>query len=145
MPIRPAVLVLCVLLCASGATAVADDTSNASLEARMKALEQRVSDLEARLAAQSAPASAARPAVTVVPHVVKPGEPTPQAAWSDPSKWAQLKQGMSWSEVRKLLGAPGHTTTGVFGEVWYYPDDSGGRVVFDRDSRVAEIDPPSAR
>ena len=124
-------------------SASADKASEAALDARVKALEARVAELEAKLQAIAAKPSA--PAVSVVPHVPQPNAPTPPPVWGDPAKWSQIKQGMSWSEVRKLLGAPGRTTTGVFGEVWYYPDESGGRVVFDRDSRVAEFNSPPGR
>ena len=135
------VLIASLALMVAPGFALADKASEAALDARVKALEQRVAELEAKLnAVASKPAAA--PAVSVVPHVAQPGAPVPPPVWGDPAKWAQIKQGMSWSEVRRLLGAPGRTTTGVFGEVWYYPDESGGRVVFDRDSRVAEIDKP---
>jgi hypothetical protein len=146
MPIRLAVLVSCVLLCAS-AFALADNAGEATMEARIKALEQRVSDLEAKLDARPAPAPSAAPAVTVIPHGAQPGTPRPPApaAWKDSNKWTQIKQGQSWSQVKAILGPAGRTTTGVFGDVWYYPDDSGGRIVFDRDGRVAEFNAPPAR
>ena len=140
MPSRLALIASLALMVAPS-FALADKASEAALDARVKALEQHVAELEAKLNALAAKPPAA-PAVSVVPHVAQPGAPTPPPVWGDPTKWAQIKQGMSWSEVRRLLGAPGRTTTGVFGEVWYYPDESGGRVVFDRDSRVAEIDKP---
>lgn len=141
------VLLACCVLSTVSAPARAGKAEEAALEARVKALEQRVADLEAKLNAVAArPAAPAAPALTVVPHVAQPGAPAPAPVWGDPAKWAQVRQGMNWSEVRRLLGAPGHTTTGVFGEVWYYPDESGGRVVFDRDSRVAEFNsPPPSR
>lgn len=142
---RLALIASCVLLVAPG-FALADKASEAALEKRVKTLEQRVAELEAKLESIAArPAAPATPAVTVVPHVAQPNAPAPPPVWGDPAKWAQIKQGMSWSEVRRLLGAPGRTTTGVFGEVWYYPDESGGRVVFDRDSRVAEFNSPPGR
>ncbi len=50
---------------------------------------------------------------------------------------------MSWSQVTAVLGSPGDKTTGVFGDVWFYPDSSGGRVVFDRDSRVSSWSTPA--
>jgi outer membrane protein assembly factor BamE (lipoprotein component of BamABCDE complex) len=64
------------------------------------------------------------------------------ARWKDPATWSLLKIGMSWSQVTGLLGSPGDKTTGVFGDVWFYPDSSGGRVVFDRDSRVSSWSQP---
>jgi hypothetical protein len=122
----------------------ADKTSEAALDARVKALEQRVAELEAKLTAIAA--KPATPAVTLVPHVAPaPGAPVPQARWQDPAKWNELRQGMAWSQVKDLLGTAEKVTTGVFGDVWYYPDDSGGRVIFDRDGRVAEWNAPSRR
>jgi len=122
--------------------ALADKASEQALEARVKALEQRVAELEAKLSAKPAPAA---PAVTEVPHVAQPNAPTPPPLWSDSTRWAQIKQGQAWSQVKAILGPAGKTTTGVFGDVWYYPDESGGRIVFDRDGRVAEINAPPAR
>ncbi|MFT3792025.1 MAG: hypothetical protein QM741_13325 [Rudaea sp.] len=81
--------------------------------------------------------------MTAVPHEAQPGAPTP--VWGSPDKWARIKQGMGWSQVRDLLGSAGKKTTGVFGDVWYYPDESGGRIVFDRDGRVSEFNTPPAR
>jgi hypothetical protein len=140
MPIRLAVFVSCVLFC-TPVLAATDNADQATMEARMKALEQRMSDLEAKLEAKSA----STPAVTVVPHVAQPGAVTSPVVWRDSSKWAQIKTGQSWSQVKAILGPAGKTTVGVFGDVWYYPDASGGRIVFDRDGRVSEFDPPPSR
>lgn len=146
MSSRLAVLASSLLLAAPGMVLAAEKGGATALEARVKALEQRVAELEAKLdAVASKPAVSASPAVTVVPHVAQPGAPTPPPVWGDPSKWAQIKQGISWSQVKGILGSAGKTTTGVFGDVWYYPDASGGRVVFDRDGRVAEFNAPPAR
>jgi hypothetical protein len=145
MPIRLAVLASCVLIFCASAFAATDNADQATMEARMKALEQRMSDLEAKLDAKSAPTASGAPAVTVVPHVAQPGAVTSPVVWRDSSKWAQIKRGQNWSQVREILGTAGKTMVGVFGEVWYYPDDSGGRIVFDRDGRVSEFNPPPAR
>lgn len=145
MSSRLALIASCILLIAPG-FALADKAGEAALEKRVKALEQRVGELEAKLKeVASKPAAPASPVVTVVPHVAQPGAPAPPPVWGDPAKWAQIKQGMSWSQVKELLGPAGKTTTGVFGDVWYYPDPSGGRVVFDRDGRVAEFNLPPSR
>ncbi|MBS0514600.1 MAG: hypothetical protein JSS16_03900 [Proteobacteria bacterium] len=140
MPNRLALLASCVLLCVPLVTR-AEKAADGTLEARVKALEQRVAELEARLEARPAQA----PAVTVVPHAVQPGAPAPPPVWGSPEKWAQIKQGMGWSQVKDVLGPAGKKITGVFGDVWYYPDESGGRIVFDRDGRVAEFNAPLAR
>jgi len=119
-----------------------------AIEARFKALEQRIAELEQRLGEANARAAAAAAAPAPAPAVVAPagtivvgGPSAPRPAdaghWKDPGVWSQLRRGMSWSQVSKILGTPGAKTTGVFGDVWFYPDSSGGRVVFDRDSRVS--------
>lgn len=128
-------------------------TDTAALEARLKALEKRVTDLEKQLSAAQAAAAAAPAAPAVRP--TAPGAPAtaPVAApppapivelWKEGGAWSKLRRGMTWSQVRTILGSPGSKTTGVFGDVWFYPDSSGGRVVFDRDSRVSEWTEPQA-
>jgi len=129
----------------------ADPPADAAVDARIKALEQRVLQLEQRLRAitdaqVAAPAgtaapSAAAPAGTVVLSPAAPAQTAP-ARWKDHGAWSQLERGMSWSQVSKILGMPGEKKTGVFGDVWFYPDGSGGRVVFDRDSRVSSWTEP---
>ncbi|MEP7043659.1 MAG: hypothetical protein ABI843_11390 [Dokdonella sp.] len=90
-------------------------------------LEQRVSTLEKNGAAAPAPGVAAAP-------VVPSGPPR----WHDHKNWAALNIGMTWSQVKQILGVPGKVKAGVFGDVMYFPDSSGGSVEFDRDGRVAK-------
>jgi hypothetical protein len=136
-------------------SAVADPPLDPAVEARIKALEERVAQLENRLTAvtnaQKAAAIAAAqpgsaPTVTSSGHILQVAPAVPSsvalARWKDPATWALLKIGMSWSQVTAVLGQPGDKTTGVFGDVWFYPDSSGGRVVFDRDSRVSSWSQP---
>jgi len=125
-------------------------------DARIKALEERVAQLENRLtamtnaqkAAATAAAAAPAPAPGAAPaeHTIHMTPAVPSsvalARWKDPATWSLLKIGMSWSQVTAVLGSPGDKTTGVFGDVWFYPDSSGGRVVFDRDSRVSSWSQP---
>jgi hypothetical protein len=129
----------------------ADPPLDPAVEARIKALEQRVAQLENRLTAIVNAQKAAATASTATPAApgaaaastsslrVAPAVPSSVALsrWKDPATWSLLKIGMSWSQVTAVLGSPGDKTTGVFGDVWFYPDSSGGRVVFDRDSRVS--------
>ena len=117
---------------------------DSTIEARMRALEKRVSDLEQKNAdlerrAAQAPASAPAPAPVVAAPAAAPVA-APQAAprWQDRHNWASLRVGMTWSQVKALLGVPGTVKAGVFGDVMYFPDDSGGSVEFDRDGRVAK-------
>ena len=133
----------------------ADPPLDPAVEARIKALEERVAQLENRLTAvtnaQKAAATAAATAAPATPaessgHTIRVAPAVPSsvalARWKDPATWSLLKIGMSWSQVNAVLGQPGDKTTGVFGDVWFYPDSSGGRVVFDRDSRVASWNAP---
>lgn len=135
----------------------ADTPPDASVDARLRDLERRVSDLERRLgeatkpaAASPAPAAPAEgssaPVATGAAAVAPvPAAPAPFEPWRNAANWDQLHKGMSWSQVRKLLGKPGKVITGVFGDIWYFPDDSGGRVDLDRDGRVSGWIAPHAQ
>ena len=150
-------LVSATVIVALSGFAEADSPLDPATEARIKALEERVAQLENRLTAvtnaQKAAATAAAspaPAGSVTPaqaagQVTPPPVPSSVSLsrWKDPAAWSLLKVGMSWSQVTAVLGSPGDKTTGVFGDVWFYPDSSGGRVVFDRDSRVSSWNSPS--
>jgi hypothetical protein len=134
----------------------ADPPPDPSTDARIKALEERVAQLENRLTAVTNAQKAAAVAAAAAPAGAAPGAApehairmTPAvpssvalARWKDPATWSLLKIGMSWSQVTAVLGSPGDKTTGVFGDVWFFPDSSGGRVVFDRDSRVSSWSQP---
>lgn len=150
-------LVAAALGVALAGLAVADPPLDPATEARIKALEERVAQLENRLTAvtnaQKAAATAAATPAPAAPGAapqqsgsvrMTPAVPSSVALarWKDPATWKLLKIGMSWSQVNAVLGQPGDKTTGVFGDVWFYPDSSGGRVVFDRDSRVDSWSPP---
>jgi hypothetical protein len=148
-------LVAAALGVAMAGLAVADPPLDPATEARIKALEERVAQLENRLTAvtnaQKAAATASAAPVGTAPGAASqqgvrmtPAVPSSVALarWKDPATWKLLKIGMSWSQVNAVLGQPGDKTTGVFGDVWFYPDSSGGRVVFDRDSRVDSWSPP---
>ncbi|HEY0231033.1 MAG TPA: hypothetical protein VGC55_07265 [Dokdonella sp.] len=90
-------------------------------------LEQRVSTLEQKGSVAPAPAVAAAPAV-----------PSGPPRWHDHKNWAALNIGMTWSQVKQILGVPGKVKAGVFGDIMYFPDSNGGSVEFDRDGRVAK-------
>ena len=151
-------LVSATAIVALSGLAMADPPLDPAVEARIKALEERVAQLENRLTAvtnaQKAAATAAAPGAPSATAPASPSGPVVNAApavpssvslsrWKDPAAWSLIKIGMSWSQVTAVLGAPGDKTTGVFGDVWFYPDSSGGRVVFDRDSRVSSWSSPS--
>jgi hypothetical protein len=145
-----------VIVALSGA-AIADPPLDPAVEARIKALEERVAQLENRLTAVTNAQKASATAATAAASGSKPMTPAQAAGavtppvpssvslsrWKDPAAWSLLKVGMSWSQVTAVLGSPGDKTTGVFGDVWFFPDSSGGRVVFDRDSRVSSWNSPS--
>ena len=151
-------LVSATVIVALSGIALADPPLDPAVEARIKALEERVAQLENRLTAvTNAQKAAATAATTAAPEGTAPAQTTtvvghgapavPSSVslsrWKDPAAWSLLKIGMSWSQVNAVLGSPGDKTTGVFGDVWFYPDSSGGRVVFDRDSRVSSWSSPS--
>ncbi|MCR6700317.1 MAG: hypothetical protein NVV68_03735 [Dokdonella sp.] len=116
-----------------------------TVEQRLKALEQRVIELERRLdapqpAAAPAPAAPARapttraaPASAAAPAAAEPAAAAPPAA----ADWRALRKGMTWSQVSAVLGKPGKKRIGVMSEIWFYPDADGGSVEFDRDGRVS--------
>jgi hypothetical protein len=145
-------LVSATVMLVLSASVHADPPLDPAVDARIKALEERVAQLENRLTAvtnaQKAAALATAAPASAAPgdHTIRVGPTVPSsvalARWKDPATWSLLKIGMSWSQVSGLLGSPGDKTTGVFGDVWFYPDSSGGRVVFDRDSRVASWSQP---
>ena len=147
-------LVAATIMVALAGVTRADAPLDPAVEARIKALEERVAQLENRLTAvtnaQKAAATASvAPATAPAPSggpTLRIGPTVPSsvalARWKDPATWSLLKIGMSWSQVNGILGQPGDKTTGVFGDVWFYPDSSGGRVVFDRDSRVSSWSQP---
>jgi hypothetical protein len=149
-------LVSATVIVALSSSALADPPLDPAVEARIKALEERVAQLENRLTAvtnaqKAAATAAASPAPTSITPAQASGQLTPPpvpssvslSRWKDPAAWSLVKVGMSWSQVTAVLGSPGDKTTGVFGDVWFYPDSSGGRVVFDRDSRVSSWSSPS--
>lgn len=141
--VRAAWLVLVVAgLMLAGAPQAAPP-SDSTIEARLRALEQRVSDLEQREAdRERRAASAPAPAPVAAPVAAAPpaAAPSPVVAerWRDAANWASLRRGMTWSQVKSILGIPGKVKAGVFGDVMYFPDTNGGSVEFDRDGRVSK-------
>jgi len=58
------------------------------------------------------------------------------------SSWRSLKLEMSKDEVKKTLGDPPKVSVSRVGEMWYYPDKTGGVVAFDKKDRVRAWDEP---
>jgi len=96
-------------------------------------LEQRLSSLEHKSSAAPVAAPAGGSGVFAAPAV-----PAGPPRWQEHNNWAELSIGMTWSQVKQILGVPGKVKAGVFGDVMYFPDSSGGSVEFDRDGRVAK-------
>lgn len=141
--VRAAWLVLIVAGLAFAGMVQAAPPSDSTIETRLRALEQRVSDLEQREADRERhAASAPAPAPAVAPAAAAPAvaAPPPVVAerWQDAANWAELRRGMTWSQVKSILGIPGKVKAGVFGDVMYFPDANGGSVEFDRDGRVSK-------
>jgi chromosome segregation ATPase len=58
-----------------------------------------------------------------------------QPRWKNRDNWRRLRKGMTKAQVKKTLGPPGKITADDFyGDIWYYPDATGGSVSFDEDS-----------
>lgn len=138
---RAAWLMLIVIGLATTGMARSAPPSDSTMEARLRALEQRVSDIEQREAdRERRAATIPAPAPTAAPAAEPSAPPQTRAVehWRDPSSWSQLRRGMTWSQVKAILGVPGKVKAGVFGDVMYFPDTQGGSVEFDRDGRVSK-------
>ena len=118
------ILIACLLALPSAAHAQAG--SSDSLIRRLTTLEHRVDSLQARIRAlegASVDPSTAR---------LKPGA----AKWRVRANWRALRQGMTMSEVRALLGEPDHVNAPAM-IIWSWgtpPDDAG---VFFSDNKLA--------
>lgn len=148
----------------AGGVASAAAPNESTVAARLRALEQRVSELEAQ--ASQSPSAELERRVSALEHKIGAAAPATAAApssleqrvskledksaapatakmpaapprWQDAKNWTALRIGMTWSQVKQLLGVPGKVKAGVFGDVMYFPDDKGGSVEFDRDGRVS--------
>lgn len=165
---RAVLLGLGLVISIAGGSALAAPASDGAVAARLRALEQRVSELEQKasesssvqlekrvsaleqkIGAGAAPAAAPSTLEQRVSSLEKksdapaagvasaPAAPAAPPRWQDAKNWAALRIGMTWSQVKQVLGVPGKVKAGVFGDVMYFPDDKGGSVEFDRDGRVA--------
>jgi heme exporter protein D len=94
----------------------AQATSDQSLKQRLDSLERQVVDLDRRLLRLEASQRGAPAA-----------EPATNGSSSDITNWRRLREGMSYSDVRELLGDPTRVDGGSVAS-WAYPRH--GRVDF---------------
>lgn len=92
--LRGGALVALSMLLASSSQVLADDV--ASLKQQVSELEQRVQKLEKLL-----------------------DEKLSDERWRDPILWSRIKPGMSYDDIRKLLGKPARVEEAIF-TTWYY-------------------------
>jgi len=131
---------LCMLM-ASGLTTIAvAQSTDSSVEKRIRALEARVTALEQR-EASSHPASPPAPAMSM-PTAPPPTRLAPPAAPAQTSttrtavvaNWSALHRGMSQRQVGEALGMPDSKQVRPMTEIWFYP---GNRtVLFDRNGAL---------
>lgn len=119
-------------------------TTDAATEQRLSALEARVAALEhmqaqAASPTAAAPYSGAQPAMATAPAVA--AARVVRAPPTD-ADWGSLHRGMTISQVTELLGKPGDTRVLPTTTTWYYPDIHGRSVEFDRNSRVDQWSQP---
>lgn len=94
----------------------AQTASSDRLAVRIDSLQRRVNELERRLAALESPTR-----TEVARNRAAGGDP------KDIANWRRLREGMSYEQVRELLGEPGRINGGGLA-FWYFPN--GGEVTF---------------
>lgn len=126
--LRYAVVLALVFVAASPSSGAAQSASEQHLAFRVRSLQRRVDDLERRLAALEQPARLATYCDTT-----GPGSPVEIA------HWRQLRDGMGYDAVRRILGEPDRVSGGTIAH-WCYPQ--GGQVTF-TSGRVTSWSEPS--
>jgi hypothetical protein len=114
-------LVVCLLLTLSFGSMASDTDRITQLEKEVQELKTRLSSLE----------SALDKAVIQKPTLTSEG-------WRKLANWRSLKKGMSFEEVREILGEPGRVTGGTLTD-WTYPDQA--RVTFLNDRLFGWTEP----
>jgi hypothetical protein len=79
---------------------------------RIAQLEKEVQDLKVRISNLEGPQNNTSPIQKIV---------SPNDGWKRLANWRTLKKGMSFDEVRAILGEPGRIQGGSF-TFWTYPD-----------------------
>lgn len=106
---------------------------------RIAELEKTMKSLQTTAAASDKPA-AQEPAKTTI----KP----PAARWQSPLAWAQIREGLSRTQVEEILGKPTSVESVIDYQTLLYKGDVPGSgtvsgMVKLTDDRVSEINPPS--
>ena len=115
-------LVVCLLLTLSFGSMASDSD-------RITQLEKEVQELKARLTVLETPAH--KPIVNNKPTTSTDG-------WKSLANWRSLKSGMSYDEVRAILGEPTRIAGGNLA-FWYYPNR--GDVTFREDKLTNWVEP----
>jgi hypothetical protein len=120
----------CLGLLAVASAALAAPLSPQDAERRIRELEQKMALLEQRIAKLESIVLAARH------DVEQPAAASPDK-WKDRANWRRLRKGMSKKDVELILGPPPKTVPNAYyGDIWYYPDQQGGNVSFNKDEVV---------
>lgn len=96
--LRGGALIALSILLASSSQVLADDV--ASLKQQVSELEQRVQKLEKLL-----------------------DEKLSDERWREPILWSRIQPGMTYEDIRKLLGKPARVEEAIF-TTWYYHETS---------------------
>ncbi|MGA8049607.1 MAG: DUF3138 family protein [Burkholderiales bacterium] len=152
LPHRWVVPVLSAWALLGSAPAAAEDPEVAALRRQVNALEQQVSDLQARMhklegggAAAAAPQAvpAAVPEAPAAPIAVRAGSAiSPEAALRQ--RWSSIKPTMAHAQVAEVLGQPSTKFKLDGRNVWYYyyPGTGGGSVFFTDEGKVSSSQSP---
>lgn len=121
---------LCCALLVVASAALAAPLFPQDAERRIRELERKIQFLEQRISKLEDIVLAARPDAE-----------NPAAAsvdkWKERANWRRLRKGMSKKEVELILGTPPKTVPNAYyGDIWYYPDQQGGNVSFNKDEVV---------
>ena len=106
-------------------------------------LKQQITDQEARIAELERAVKFLQSAAPPMPAPI----PSPTLAWHQPSKWSQIKTGMSEAEVVAILGPPTSVDSSIDQRTLLYAPDSKSTSALKGsvtliDDRVSAMTPP---
>ncbi|HZX70239.1 MAG TPA: ABC transporter C-terminal domain-containing protein [Rhodanobacter sp.] len=128
---------LCCGLALVPTRAVLAQTTNQTDHQRIEALEARVAALEQRLSMPPVTSASASHQAAVAPAPQAPAQVLPAAvaaAAPTAGDWSQLHQGMDPREVTAQIGPPDHKQVRPMSEIWFYPDNR--QLSFDNNGRL---------